>query len=1012
MISRLNKPLLALVGAMVGLTALAVPAISATGPMPSWRSNLSHQAWINRDGAPSYVNAVVQDRTGMLWLGSTNGLFRFDGVRFEREDDLAGHQLLSPNVYALALFGDALWVGYEHGGISVFEHGSARHYREAEGVPPSAIAQFGKTGDGMTWFSSPAGIYWLDGARWRQVSPADGLPSAAQPTLNVLHDGGLLVTHFSGLYRNIPGTHRFRRVAGFGSMQDSQVQADGKVNIFKFGETLRVYDPATDSVTLQSLPTAKGMPYSVHRDSRNAWWIGMGDGMRWYSPDVQLKRQWLAPHDFSAVRVRRAPLEDRDGNLWFITENGLDRMRENRLLVQDMPEASTDFHLTPGPDGEVWISSHSSRDPISPPTFAIAADGRRIASDMESATASARAADGTLWFGDPHTIWSRREGKVRSWRLPPTVGGQVTQALAVAADGLLWVSIADRGVYTFNDGAWRAGGGHAALADRTALSLHADQRGRLWFGYTSNRMAMLQDDKIHQFGPADGLAVGNVLAMYSRRGTLWVGGDQGLAHFHQGRFVAVNDDAGRPFSGVSGIVETAQGELWLHGAEGLVRIGSAALNAARGGGPGRVAAERFDYLDGYAGAAQQRRPLQTLAEADDGRLWYATTSSVGLIDPRSISRNRVAPTPLITWLNAGQQRYRAANGLQLPQHTHNLRIDYTAAVLSIPERARFRIRLVGQDHEWRDAGGLRQAFYTNLGPGDYRFEVMAANEDGVWSDAPASLGFEIAPAFYETLWFKLVCLALLAAGLYLLYLRRLRQMTARAIERIRTRIDERERIARTLHDTFLQSVHGLSLRFHSIKAELPKDDAVQQKIDQALEAADAAVEEGREQLMELRVHLARQADLASVLQTVGSNAAASYGVAFSLREQGRCSQLQAEVQDELVAIAREAISNALHHSGSPTLSVLISYDASCFSLEVRDQGKGLDDAVRQTGRRERHWGLTGMRERAAKISARLEIHSTAGVGTRVVVTLPGRLAYQSRRYQNLAVFFASAGRQV
>jgi len=948
----------------------------------------------------------------MLWLGSTNGLFRFDGVRFERMDEIAGHPLLSPNVYSLALFGDALWVGYEHGGISVFEHGSARHYREAEGVPPSAIAQFGRTGDGMTWFSSPAGIYWLDGARWRQVSPADGLPPGAQPTLNVLHDGGLLVTHFSGLYRNIPATRRFRRVGDFGSMQDSQVQADGKVHIFRFGEALRVYDPATDSLTLQRLPTAGGMPYSVHRDSRNAWWIGLGDGMRWYTPDLQLQRQWLAPHDFSAVRVRRPPFEDRDGNLWFITENGLDRMRENRLLVQDMPEASTDFHLTPGPDGEVWISSHSSKDPISPPTFAIAADGRRIASDMESATASARAADGTLWFGDPHRVWSRRGGKVRSWPLPPAAGGQVTQALAVAADGLLWVSIADRGVYTFNNGAWRAGGGHAALAERTALSLHADRQGRLWFGYTGNRMAMLQDGKIRQFGPADGLAVGNVLAMYSRRGTLWAGGDQGLARFHQGRFVAIKDDAGQPFSGVSGIVETEQGELWLHGAKGLLRIGSAGLNAARGDAAGRVAAEHFDYLDGYAGAGQQLRPLQTLIEADDGRLWYATTSSVGLIDPRRISRNRVAPTPLITWLTTDQQRHRAANGLQLPQHTHNLHIDFTAAVLSIPERARFRTRLVGQDHEWRDAGGLRQAFYTNLGPGDYRFEVMAANEDGVWSDAPASLSFAIAPAFYETIWFKLVCVAMLAAGLYLLYLRRLQQMTARAIERIRTRIDERERIARTLHDTFLQSVHGLSLRFHSIKAELPKDDAVQQKIDQALDAADAAVEEGREQLMALRVHLSRQADLASELQTVGSSAAASHGVAFSLREEGTRCELQAEVQEELVAIAREAISNALRHSGSPTLSVVIAYGASSLALEVGDHGKGLDDAVRQTGRRERHWGITGMRERAAKISARLEIHSTAGVGTRVVVTLPGRLAYPSRRQRELAGFSASARRQV
>ncbi|WP_228892626.1 ligand-binding sensor domain-containing protein [Pseudoduganella aquatica] len=986
LVFRLPKPWLVLLRMLGVLCAFPASAISAAEPLPFWRSALSHQAWIDRDGAPSDAKAMVQDRTGMLWFGAVDGLFRFDGVRFERMDNIAGHQLLSPNVYSLALFDDALWVGYEHGGISVFDHGAVRHYREAEGVPPSAISQFGRTSDGMTWFSSSAGIYWLDGQRWRQVLPADGLPQGDQSTLNVLQDGGLMVTHMAGLYRNVRGTHHFRRVGDFGSMQPSQVQADGKLNIFKFGETLRVYDPATESLMPQTLPTNGGMPYSVHRDNRNAWWIGQGDGMRLYTPDLQLKKQFLAPHDFSAVRIYRPPVNDREGNLWFITENGVDRIRETRLLVQDMPAGSTDFSIMPGPDGEVWISSHSSKDPISPPTFAIAPDGRRIASDMESATAGARAADGTLWFGDPHYIWSRRDGKVRRWLRPAELKNQATQALAVAADGLLWVSIARRGVHTFSNGAWVAGGGHAELADRTALSLHADEQARLWLGYTGNRMAMLLHDKVQHFGSDDGLAVGNVLAMYSRRGTLWIGGDQGLARFHQGRFIAVNDDAGRPFAGVTGIVETAQGELWMHCAKGLVRISAPQLAAVRSG-TGRAAVERFDYLDGYAGAGPQLRPLNTLVESNDGRLWYATSSSVGFIDPRRIARNLVAPTPLITWLSTPSERHRASNGLQLPEHTHNLHIDFTAAVLSIPERARFRTRLIGQDHEWRDAGGLRQSFYTNLGPGDYRFEVMAANEDGVWSDAPASLSFQIAPAFYETTWFKLLCLSMLAAGVYLLYLRRLERMTARVIERVSTRIEERERIARTLHDTFLQSVHGLSLRFQSIKAELPKDDAVQKKIDDALDAADAAAEEGRVQLMDLRVNHLRQGDLASALKTVGSNAAALYGVAFSLNEEGTRCQLQADVQEELFAIAKEGVSNALKHSGSPAVTVNIRYGANSLTLEVCDHGKGLDDTVRQTGQRDRHWGIAGMRERARKINAKLAIHSTTGVGTSVVVTL-------------------------
>nr|WP_315251126.1 triple tyrosine motif-containing protein [uncultured Duganella sp.] len=972
-----------------------VVASAAAEPLPFWHSSLSHQAWIKRDGAPSDGSAVVQDRSGMLWFGASNGLFRFDGVHFERIDEIAGHQLLSPNVYALALSGDALWVGYEHGGISVFEHGQVRHYGEAQGVPASAVMQFGQSGDGRRWFSSTAGIYWLDGARWRQVLPADGLPAGDQPSLNVLRDGGLLVTHFSGLYRNLPGTHRFRKVGEFGSMQRSQLTADGKLIIFRFGAPPQLFDPDTETLTPLRLPPTGGAPYSVHRDRRNAWWIGPGDGMRLYTPDLQLKRQFLAPHDFSAVRVFRAPFDDREGNLWFISENGVDRIRESRLSVQNMPAASTDFSITAGAGGEVWISAHSSRDPISPPTFAIAADGRRIDDPaMRSATAGTLATDGSLWFGDPHSVWRRQDGKVRHWPLPPALQRQPTQALAVADDGRLWVSVARRGVHTFQDGVWHAGGGHAELATRTAIALHADGQRRLWFGYTGNSMAMLHQGEIRQFGPADGLNVGNVLTMFSRRGTLWIGGDQGLARFHDGRFVALNDSGGRPFAGISGIVHSADGELWLHGADGLIRIGAADLAAALAGKQERVAAEHFGYLDGYAGAPQQLRPLNTLIEAGDGRLWYATSSSVGLIDPRHIARNPVAPTPLITWLNTDSQRQRAVNGIGLPRHTHNLNIEFTAAVLSVPERARFRTRLIGQDHAWRDASPLRQAFYTNLGPGDYRFEVLAANEDGVWSVAPASLNFSIAPAFYQTTWFTLVCAALLAGALYRLYLWRLGQMTARVIDRMRTRLDERERIARALHDTFLQSVHGLSLRFHGIKAVLPKNDAIHQQIDEALDAADAVAEEGREQLMDLRVNHACRGELAPVLESVGSAAAAQHGMTFALQEQGTRRPLQADVQDELFAIAREAVGNALRHAGGSAVTVLLGYGASSLTLEIRDNGTGLPDEVRSAGHRERHWGLAGMRERAARIGAKLAILSTPGRGTRVLLTLRATLAYR------------------
>jgi signal transduction histidine kinase/ligand-binding sensor domain-containing protein len=977
------------------LTLLAAPAARADEQQAAfWRSSLSHTAWTKRNGAPSDPSGMVQDRSGMLWISGSDGLYRFDGVRFERVDDIGGNELRSPNVRMLALYGDALWLGYNFGGISVFEHGAVRHYGEAEGVPSRSIYQFARTADGTQWFSCSDGIYWLDGARWRQVSPADGLPVGEQPTFNVLPDGGLLVNHMTGLYRMVPGTHRFRQVPGPAGVRVSQVTGDGKVVVMKYGNPPQLFDPATETAAPLRLPQTGAMLNSVNRDRRNGWWIGPGDGMRLYDPDFKPVTQLLAPHSFSGVRVVVRPFDDREGNLWFMTENGIDRVRETRLNVLANTSRGMDFSVAAGPEGEVWISSNAMPDEVGPHAFAIAPDGRRIESDMPAATASARTADGSLWFGNQEEVWHRRDGRVRRWPLQPGHKRQAVQALASGGDGQVWVSVVRRGVHMLQDGVWQPGGGHAELAARTAVSLHADAQGRIWFGYTNNAIALLDHGKIRRFGPADGLAVGNVLSMFSRRGTLWVGGDQGLARFDKGRFVMIGDGAGQPFRGVSGIVQTAAGELWLHGVGGLARIAAADVAAVLTGGRDRFAAERFDHLDGYEGAAAQLRPLDTLVEANDGRLWYATTSSVGWIDPRGIARNPLAPTPTITALQTDGQRYRPRNGLGLPEQTHNLRVDFTAAVLAIPERARFRSRLIGQDHAWRDAGELRQAFYTNLGPGDYRFEVMAANEDGVWSGAPASLSFHIAPAFYQTLWFKLACAALLAGAVYMLYLRRMHYLTERVIERMRARLDERERIARTLHDTFLQSLQGLILRFHSIKGILPKNDAAQQQIDAALDAADAALDEGRDQLMELRASPPVGDTLAATLAVAGAKAGEQHGVAFTLRERGARRVLKSDIQDELFAIAREALSNALQHSGSAEVVAELTYGAIGFTLAIRDCGKGLDDEVRTSGGRLRHWGLIGMRERASRIGAKLLIQSTPGEGTAIEVSLCAGLAYR------------------
>jgi len=443
---------------------------------------------------------------------------------------------------------------------------------------------------------------------------------------------------------------------------------------------------------------------------------------------------------------------------------------------------------------------------------------------------------------------------------------------------------------------------------------------------------------------------------------------------------------------ISGMVETARGELWLHGADGLVRLDHAAL-AAAARGINVVPMERFDYLDGHQGLPSTIRPLNSLSESPDGTLWYATMGGVGRVDPARIVRNHLPPTPQIMALKTDRHSHALRNGVRLPEHTDNLQVDFTAAALSIPERVRFRYRLDGQDSDWREAGARRQAFYTNLGPGDYRFEVMAGNEDGVWSREPATLAFSIAPSPTQTLWFKLACLLAALGVLYVAYLARLAQLTGRLAERARERLLERQRIARTLHDTFLQSVQALILRFDLIKRALPHDEPAQRQIDAALDAAQALADEGRDQVLDLRLADNETVLLCDALREAGNALSGQYGFVCSFRNDGAPRRLRALVKFEALAIGREALLNAARHGGGAPVEVELVYGEAQLLLTVRDHGAGMDEQVRQHGHRPGHWGLEGMRERAQRIGATLLLDSVAGSGTTVTLLVAARLAY-------------------
>jgi signal transduction histidine kinase len=332
---------------------------------------------------------------------------------------------------------------------------------------------------------------------------------------------------------------------------------------------------------------------------------------------------------------------------------------------------------------------------------------------------------------------------------------------------------------------------------------------------------------------------------------------------------------------------------------------------------------------------------------------------------------------------------------------------------SVPERVRFRYRLDGVDGDWQDAGTRRQAIYTNLGPGDYRFRVIAANEDGVWNEAGAALDFKIAPAYYQTWWFRALYVILAAGVIWLLFYLRALRMLSRMRERLEERHNERARIARELHDTLLQSIHGLMLRFQTVADEMPTGSATRTAMERALDRADEVLDEGRDRVSDLRSSIDCGEDLALAFTNIGEQMAAEHDVEFRVLVEGEEQRLDADVSDEIFRICREALINAFQHAQATSIEIEIAFETDAMRVRVRDDGVGIGADILEAGSRPDHWGLPGMRERALRIGARLDLWGSAGSGTEVELRVPASVAYlaQSRRsWRQLVRRIVGAGR--
>jgi signal transduction histidine kinase/ligand-binding sensor domain-containing protein len=969
-----------------------------------------YDTWTFQQGAPENVLCAAQTTDGFLWFGSYAGLFRFDGVRFEHFHAASGDQLLSTGIYSLfAPRSGGLWVGYLFGGFGFLKNGRIRNYGGEIAKSTGSINEFAEDGDGTIWAATSSGVWRFENFKWEHLGDDWNAPTTNMARPGFDRDGVLWVLAGHALLYLLPGTTKFHTAPGdmavvLGLAQD----ADGKV----------LTRPLTESVDgLHSYPILRKGTFPLADRNKGIWLLFSQQLMRVDAgQDIEDAVKKAAPNNSRIFDIPNlaARLVDREGNIWCTDNKAIYRFFYSPFIQQRLPNNATGpFAITAGDDGMVWIGCWHADTCGDPGLFRVA-NGSLTESEFNAHAGhpdrspgwalAYRAPDKTFWFGETRGLWHLVHDKFVRVAAPPEMVGQEEYLQAIASDraGGLWFSFGRHGLYRLADGEWTPFGGRKDLPKTGVVSEFTDAERRVWFGYTNNQLAVLDGDRVQVFGPDAGVRVGNIQAIYGRGGTaIWIAGDHGLQQYDQGKFHSVAAMDGDWLLGISGIVETAEGDLWINGLSGIFHISRTELSKSLEDPFYQVTGEHFGNREALPGVASQIRPIPSAIEGSDGRLWLAFTRGVVSFDPHSSVQKVQSPPITIQSVSADSKEYEAASPLKLPARTSSVRINYSAVSLSDPEAIRFRYKLREADAVWREATTPNPAEYRNLSPGQYHFSVGASDSNGVWSNKIASVDFVILPAWYQTTWFRAFCVCVFLLLLWALYQLRLRQLERQFAIGLEARVNERTRIARDLHDTLLQTLHGLMFRFQAARnmfASRPEE--AMQALDGAIKRTEEAIAESRDSIKDLRVERAASTHLGELLTVICQELEVSTPdnanrPTFQVIVAGERRDLSRETEDQVYRIGRELLRNAFQHAHARHIEAEIRYDDDALILLVRDDGKGIDPIVVKEGGRTGHWGLPGVRERAKQIRADIDFWTENRAGTEVRLRIPGSVAYKS-----------------
>lgn len=990
--------------ALLCIGACAFSGASAGLNVDSRISQYGHSVWRIQDGyLSSMPEAITQTTDGYLWIGTYTGLFRFDGVRFVPFSSLDGKTLPDSRIFSVLGAKDGgLWIG-TGAGLARYKDGVLTIFRE----PHGRINKMVEDHDGNIWmvrssfYDEVGPLCRMQGMDTRCFGKEDGIELTTATRLALDDEGYFWVAGQMGICRWKPGsttTYFKDELAKRGLLMGVlaiDVERGGDVWASVEGEkgALELRHFSEGKWKKYNLPDLKGPDPGITAlltDRDGVLWIGTAKRGIYRLHDGKADHYSTADGLSSDGVVRF--FQDHEGTLWIATSKGLDSFRDLPVITYSMHEgltADSVSTVSAGRSGTVWIGNSGGLDilrngKLSAIRTAEGLPGREVTTSFEDH-------QGRLWLGLDKSFYMYDGAKFREIRKPDGSSTGSVFGITEDTDGNIWARAGKKLICIQGLNIVKEIG---SFETEESSAIAADPKKGIWLGYANGNLAHSHDDHLEQFPAEPQVSTAKIRQVIPESDhSVWGVTEKGLVWWHDGKHDLLTAKNGLPCNELYTAVKDDAGTSWFYTRCGLLGIDNSEIKKWQQDTSTLVAVRLLDVFDGVQASITPLQPQS--ARSADGRLWFANDIFLQFFSPKKFTTNKVAPNVVVEHITADGKEHPARDNIRLPALTRNLQIDYTALSFLAPQKIRFRYKLDGRDTDWQDPHTRRQAFYDDLSPGNYTFRVIACNNDGVWNETGATLEFSVAPAFYQTAWFAAVCLGAFVVLLLVLYQFRVRQVAAAIRARMEERLGERERIARELHDTFLQSVQGLILRFHAVTKQIPVHEPARETMEKALDRADSVLSEGRDRVRNLRYNAAATSSLPSTIRSVAEEHAQGTKTEFRVLLEGTERQLHPMVLEEANSIACEATINAFRHAEALHIEVEIIYDSKQLRLRIRDDGRGIAPAILETGGRAGHWGLQGMRERARKIGAQLDFWSRPGSGTEVELRIPSATAYRT-----------------